>query len=510
MLLISMQGLRAQKYSEWSDAELAKANTAQNTSLSQQEKLVFLYCNLARLDGAKFMRTYAAKYLTGNSSYVSSLKRDLQQVKNRPMLYPEKNLCYTAAIHAEDMGTLGKIGHNSSDGTGCFTRIGKYYKCGTAAENCSYGYSDALDIVMQLLIDENTPSLGHRENILSSTYHAMGTSIKPHKVYRYNCVQDFGAKLLTPLAGSNDYKSDGGYSDNNSSNSNYSDDDYDDDDYDDEDYADNDSDDDFFDDDFFDDDFFKNNKSSNNNSTTEVTYSKTSNNNGYSYSYSYSYSSSNSSSSNNNSNNNNSNNSSHKNSSAKPPSNNNSSNNNCINSNGSSGSSSNTSNSSSEIQAAFNYLNAVRKNPARYSNEIGVSLNGVQATHELKWNSTLAKVAQAKAQDMAKRNYFSHVDPDGNGMNIKINAAGYSLRSDWYSNRSLNYFESIAVGTTTGKEAIQLLINDSGASNESAGHRRHLLGIDNFWSNCYDIGIGMAKGGSYGYYWCVLIAKHDF
>lgn len=403
-----MQGLRAQKYSEWSDAELAKANTAQNTSLSQQEKLVFLYCNLARLDGAKFMRTYAAKYLTGNSSYVSSLKRDLQQVKNRPMLYPEKNLCYTAAIHAEDMGTLGKIGHNSSDGTGCFTRIGKYYKCGTAAENCSYGYSDALDIVMQLLIDENTPSLGHRENILSSTYHAMGTSIKPHKVYRYNCVQDFGAKLLTPLAGSNDYKSD-------------------------------------------------NNNSSNNNS-----------------------------------------------------SNNNSSNTNRINSNGSSGSSSNTSNSSSEIQAAFNYLNAVRKNPARYSNEIGVSLNGVQATHELKWNSTLAKVAQAKAQDMAKRNYFSHVDPDGNGMNIKINAAGYSLRSDWYSNRSLNYFESIAVGTTTGKEAIQLLINDSGASNESAGHRRHLLGIDNFWSNCYDIGIGMAKGGSYGYYWCVLITKHDF
>lgn len=398
MLLISMQGLQAQKYSEWSDAELAKANTAQNTSLSQQEKLVFLYCNLARLDGAKFMRTYAAKYLTGNSSYVSSLKRDLQQVKNRPMLYPEKNLCYTAAIHAEDMGTHGKIGHNSSDGTGCFTRIGKYYKCGTAAENCSYGYSDALDIVMQLLIDENTPSLGHRENILSSTYHAMGTSIKPHKVYRYNCVQDFGAKLLTPLAGSNDYKSD----------------------------------------------------------------------------------------------------------------NNNSSNTNRINSNGSSGSSSNTSNSSSEIQAAFNYLNSVRKNPARYSNEIGVSLNGVQATHELKWNSTLAKVAQAKAQDMAKRNYFSHVDPDGNGMNIKINAAGYSLRSDWYSNRSLNYFESIAVGTTTGKEAIQLLINDSGASNESAGHRRHLLGIDNFWSNCYDIGIGMAKGGSYGYYWCVLIAKHDF
>ena len=158
-LLLAMQGLHAQSFSEWSNQELAKANTAQNTNLTQQEKLVFLYCNLARMDGAKFMRTYAAKYLTGSSSYVASLKRDLQQVKNRPMLYPEKDLCYTAAIHAEDMGTHGMIGHNSSDGTACFTRIRKYYKCGTAAENCSYGYSDALDIVMQLLIDENTSSL---------------------------------------------------------------------------------------------------------------------------------------------------------------------------------------------------------------------------------------------------------------------------------------------------------------------------------------------------------------
>ncbi|MBQ2099314.1 MAG: CAP domain-containing protein [Bacteroidales bacterium] len=414
-LLLAMQGLHAQSFSEWSNQELAKANTAQNTNLTQQEKLVFLYCNLARMDGAKFMRTYAAKYLTGSSSYVASLKRDLQQVKNRPMLYPEKDLCYTAAIHAEDMGTHGMIGHNSSDGTACFTRIRKYYKCGTAAENCSYGYSDALDIVMQLLIDENTSSLGHRKSILNGAYNAMGTSIKKHKVYGYNCVQDFGAELLTPLSGSSSSNSNN-YNDNRQNN-----------------YNDN----------------KQNNNRSNNNSSTNRN-------------------------------------------------------------NGPSVPSSGGSKSSNEVENAFVYLNAVRKNPARYSQEIGVNLSGVKAMPELKWNHTLAKVAQEKAQDMATRDYFGHVDPDGSGINFKINAAGYKLQANWLEDFSSNYFESISAGIPDGKSTIIQLINDDGEDNENAGHRRHLLGIDSFWSNCYDIGIGMAKGGSYGYYWCIIIAKHSF
>ena len=414
-MLIAMQGLRAQTFSEWSSQELAKANTAQGTSLSQQEKLVFLYCNLARLDGAKFMRTYAAKYLTGSSPYVASLKRDLQQSKNRPMLYPEKNLCFTAALHADDMGKHGMTGHNSSDGTACFSRIGKYYKCGNAAENCSYGYSDALDIVMQLLLDDGLPSVGHRVNILNATYNAMGTSIKPHEGYRYNCVQDFGEKILTPMASS----------------------------------------------------------SSSNNSINQL----------------------------NNRNNN-------------PPQNNNRTNNR-PNNNGNQGPtlpSNNSYTSSNEIENAFNYLNAIRKNPARYSQEMGVNLNGIKAMPELRWNHTLAKVAQEKAQDMVDRDYFAHVDPDGCGINIKINAAGYTLRNDWYDDASKNYFESLGVGSniSTGKSIIHLLINDGGADNDDAGHRRHLLGIDDFWSNCYDIGIGMAKGGQYGYYWCVIIAKNNF
>ncbi len=67
-------------------------------------------------------------------------------------------------------------------------------------------------------------------------------------------------------------------------------------------------------------------------------------------------------------------------------------------------------------------------------------MDGLKPTHALTWNDALGKAAQAKAEDMAKRDYMDHVDPDGCGMNIKINEAGYKLRPDWYSDKKNNNF----------------------------------------------------------------------
>jgi uncharacterized protein YkwD len=163
-----------------------------------------------------------------------------------------------------------------------------------------------------------------------------------------------------------------------------------------------------------------------------------------------------------------------------------------------------------EAQSAFNYLNLVRVAPSTYSNEIGVDLSYVSATHTLVWNSALATAAQNKALDMANRNYFAHVDPDGNGMNIKIYQAGYVLNSSWITDPKSNNFESISAGYSSGIEHIKGLILDEGI--DPPGHRNHLLGIVPFWANCYDIGIGYANSTNTTYktYCCVLIAKHDF
>lgn len=163
-----------------------------------------------------------------------------------------------------------------------------------------------------------------------------------------------------------------------------------------------------------------------------------------------------------------------------------------------------------EKKVAMDYLNQVRMNPAAFSNEIKVNLSGIKPNRPLKWDPRLAVAAQNKAADMARRNYFSHVDPDGCGMNIKIDQAGYKLNPSWIAQKSMNNFESLAQNySASGKEAVILLINDGGANNSNAGHRIHLLGMQQFWANCTDIGIGHASSNG-RHYWCFLVAKHDF
>lgn len=180
--------------SEWSFSELEKANTVSGVDyLTTEEQQVIVLCNLARLNGEKFIQTYAKPYLKDQSNdYINSLYSDLRKIKNRKMLIPDERLSAAARFHAQDMGGAGIIGHNSSDGTPMDKRLSKWYPHYMyLGENCDYGFNTALDIVMHLLVDEGIESLGHRKNILDAQFGKIGVSIQPHKTYRYNCVQDF-------------------------------------------------------------------------------------------------------------------------------------------------------------------------------------------------------------------------------------------------------------------------------------------------------------------------------
>lgn len=164
-----------------------------------------------------------------------------------------------------------------------------------------------------------------------------------------------------------------------------------------------------------------------------------------------------------------------------------------------------------EAQKAFHLLMDIRRNPVNYHKELGFPKSNKPSAIKLKWNEKLAGVAEAKAIDMAKRNYFGHVDPDGYGINYFINESGYKLVPDWIKNKSLNYFESLAVNTSGGEESIKYLIID--AKTPSLGHRKHLLGLDKWNASLTDIGIGFARrenGSKYKTYTCIIIAKHDW
>ena len=194
LLCLAAMPLAAQ---QWTSEQLARANTARNASyLSEQEKQVIFLCNLARMDGALFAATYLAQHTPNNPSnwYIASLYRDLQSVKGRQPLYPDRRLYATAAYHAADMGRSGRTGHTSSDGTDFADRVyGGLGEKTYIAENCSYGYNNdqAINIVVQLLVDANVPSLGHRKNILNPDLSAIGVAIAPHAIYEYMCVMDF-------------------------------------------------------------------------------------------------------------------------------------------------------------------------------------------------------------------------------------------------------------------------------------------------------------------------------
>lgn len=182
----------------WSAEQLEQANTAKEVKyLTDKEKAVIFYTNLIRIDPKLFKNTYLKNYLdsTGmskNNSYVKSLIKILEKTESRKVLAPSKSLYTIAKAHAIDFGKSGKTGHGNFD-----KRFDKYFdNCNCIiAENCDYGNSEALDIVMSLLIDEGVSNLGHRKNILNTAYTNIGVSISTHKKYRQSCVMDFSAAL---------------------------------------------------------------------------------------------------------------------------------------------------------------------------------------------------------------------------------------------------------------------------------------------------------------------------
>lgn len=183
---------------EWDTATLEKANTAKDIPyLTEEEKKVVLYINLARLKPDLFAQTYYAKYLDSAkikpTPFTTSLKNDLlTRYKPMDVLTVKQDLTQEAKEHATDTGKKGNMGHFSSSGISYETRMKKFKGIyGEMAENCDYGHEKAMNIVMNLLIDEGQGSAQHRKTILDKRYKYIGVSIQPHKKHKWTCVMEF-------------------------------------------------------------------------------------------------------------------------------------------------------------------------------------------------------------------------------------------------------------------------------------------------------------------------------
>ena len=90
-----------------------------------------------------------------------------------------------------------------------------------------------------------------------------------------------------------------------------------------------------------------------------------------------------------------------------------------------------------------------------------------------------------------------------------LRGQGYAPPAAWRDDT--NYIESIAAGSWYSQfdEALSALVADEGTP--SLGHRRHLMGIDGFYAEDREIGVGLASNdqSTYGHYWAVHIARRE-
>lgn len=192
MVLQGAFGQGAQAYAPgWTAAEVAVADLARGEpAWTDEEKNALLHVNLARLYPSKYWNIEVEPwdpeedYLRDDARELASLKRTLVSMAPVAALSPSSTLRAEAECLAKLQARTGAIGHER--GPRC-PRAPQ----GMWAENCSYGYSGGRDIIISLLIDENVPSLGHRENCLDPVLKRCGIFQGDHARYGRMAVMDF-------------------------------------------------------------------------------------------------------------------------------------------------------------------------------------------------------------------------------------------------------------------------------------------------------------------------------
>jgi len=101
-------------------------------------------------------------------------------------------------------------------------------------------------------------------------------------------------------------------------------------------------------------------------------------------------------------------------------------------------------------------------------------------------NGTLASLAKEKADDMAKRGYFAHVDPDGVGPQERANRAG--IKCGTYEN--LSYQQR----PNTMREMVEMC--EQSMMNEPANQQNHRSNILDPNHACVGIGVARGKDGA--------------
>lgn len=163
---------------------------AQRPTSHEQDILEVI--NEFRKDPQVFLRTVINPYIEENNlrsnRYARSLIRDLRNQPPLPLMKIDSSLQEMAKDFAVKCGKRGWYGHRNYNER--FDRYASHLS--RDGENIQYGLKKPKEIVIDLLIDVDLPSLGHRKNLMSKEFTEIGIGFSEHERISYITVMAFG------------------------------------------------------------------------------------------------------------------------------------------------------------------------------------------------------------------------------------------------------------------------------------------------------------------------------
>lgn len=161
----------------------------------------------AVLDELNFARAHPSKYADELRRHLRSGDQDddsdaveeaIDFLERQPVLAPlsaDPRIAAAARAHTRAQGARGEVGHGPAGGLGRRLQANGVW-AGMSAENISYGYDDAREVVRQLIVDSQVAGRGHRRNIFTGAYRSAGVACGPHREYGVMCVIDFAGAVV--------------------------------------------------------------------------------------------------------------------------------------------------------------------------------------------------------------------------------------------------------------------------------------------------------------------------
>lgn len=128
------------------------------------------------------------------SKAVKEIKKILNSQAPLSALEIDTALLHACADHLTDGAAHGFVGHYGSDSSNPGTRAARYGKFVALSEAITYGHLSTNLMLAAFLVDEGTPSRGHRIAMLSPDYTLVGAACGPHPTYNSQIVVLFGKR----------------------------------------------------------------------------------------------------------------------------------------------------------------------------------------------------------------------------------------------------------------------------------------------------------------------------